>query len=330
MKAGDHMNLTQLVHRLEHRRHVSEAATVTMAILGVIAFGTMIVPIYFTNPVNDIAENAPAASSASSTPDAFQDVHLIGKAAVVYDLTTKHVLYEYNATERLPLASLTKLITIYAAASTLTPVSTVVITPTAVAQQGDGADLHLAVGQRFTFEDIARYALVASSNTGAEAIAEAAAREKATTNTDLLASAIAALGLAQTNANNGTGLDETSTEAGAYGSAQDVAVLAGDLLTKAPVIARATTYPSVTIADASGVLHTEANTNQDIVTVPSPLLSKTGYTDLAGGNLVVVFDAGINHPVAVVVLGSTEAGRFTDVQELIGRTLDQFGGVAPH
>jgi D-alanyl-D-alanine carboxypeptidase len=57
------------------------------------------------------------------------------------------------------------------------------------------------------------------------------------------------------------------------------------------------------------------------------MMSKTGYTDLAGGNLAVVFDAGIGHPVAVVVLGSTKEERFTDVQRLVRATSAQFAGL---
>jgi len=197
---------------------------------------------------------------------------------------------------------------------------------TAIAQDGDSG---LSVGETFAFKDIIRYALVASSNDAAEAIAEAAAQAQDKSSTSLLASAAAAAGLTQTYALNGTGLDESTKISGGYGSAQDVAVLAGAILKKAPTIASATIEPSVTVSDYQGVTHTLPNTNQDIVHVPNPLLSKTGFTDLAGGNLVVVFDAGIDHPVAVVVLGSTRDGRFTDVDKLVSRTLDHFAGVAP-
>ena len=57
------------------------------------------------------------------------------------------------------------------------------------------------------------------------------------------------------------------------------------------------------------------------------LLSKTGYTDLAGGNLALVFDAGIRHPVAVVVLGSSKEARFTDGIALVNAALAHFAGV---
>ena len=70
------------------------------------------------------------------------------------------------------------------------------------------------------------------------------------------------------------------------------------------------------------------NTDPIIGTVPRLLLSKTGYTDLAGGNLVLVFDAGIRHPIAIVVLGSSLKARFTDGATLVAAALAHFAGVA--
>jgi D-alanyl-D-alanine carboxypeptidase len=48
-------------------------------------------------------------------------------------------------------------------------------------------------------------------------------------------------------------------------------------------------------------------------------MGKTGFTDLAGGNLAIVFDVGLAHPVVAVVLGSSEEGRFSDMQKLVDR-----------
>jgi D-alanyl-D-alanine carboxypeptidase len=50
--------------------------------------------------------------------------------------------------------------------------------------------------------------------------------------------------------------------------------------------------------------------------IPGLIGGKTGYTDLAGGNLAIVFDADIGHPVIVVALHSTKEGRFEDVRAL--------------
>jgi D-alanyl-D-alanine carboxypeptidase len=71
-----------------------------------------------------------------------------------------------------------------------------------------------------------------------------------------------------------------------------------------------------------GFIHTAENTNKQVYSFPGLLGSKTGYTDYAGGNLAVVFDAGLNHPIAVVVLGSSLDGRFTDVRKLVDATAE--------
>jgi D-alanyl-D-alanine carboxypeptidase (penicillin-binding protein 5/6) len=327
MKAVENPDLKGLIERLEHRRLVRQTTTTTMAALGLIGFGVMMVPIFGGNHAAlPIAMNSGVATTTPAG-SAYQDLSLVARSAVVYDLATGKALYEKNANTQLPLASLTKLLTTYAAVTTLDKNTPITMSATAIAAEGDSG---LSVGETFAFKDIVRYALVASSNDAAQAVAEAAAKTQDKTDTSLLASAAAAAGLSQkTYALNGTGLDESAKVSGGYGTAQDVALLSGALLKKARGIAQATIERSVTVTDYSGVSHTLPNTNQDIVHIPNPLLSKTGYTDLAGGNLVVVFDAGINHPVAVVVLGSTRDGRFTDVDTLVKRTLDHFAGVTP-
>ena len=58
------------------------------------------------------------------------------------------------------------------------------------------------------------------------------------------------------------------------------------------------------------------NTDEALSYVPGVIVSKTGYTDLAGGNLAIIDDVGLMHPVALVVLGSSYDGRFTDMNLL--------------
>lgn len=269
--------------------------------------------------VEEVAPKPPA-------PDAFKNVWHEGKAAIVYDLKTGEVLYEKNAEAQLPLASLTKLLTVYAAAGVLSDTTPITITEAALAVEGESG---FFLGETFLFKDLARLALVSSSNDASTAIAAAAGQAKGVAGSALMASAAQAARLSQTYALNGTGLDENTEISGGYGSAHDVAVLAGELLTRAPHLARATTESSVTVSSVNGISHTHKNTNQGVISVPGVLLSKTGFTDLAGGNLVVVFDAGIDHPVAVVVLGSSVEGRFTDVDRLMKATLAHFAGIAP-
>ena len=68
---------------------------------------------------------------------------------------------------------------------------------------------------------------------------------------------------------------------------------------------------------SSGDFHDYENTNEVIYAIPNLLGSKTGFTDLAGGNLTIAFDAGLNRPIIVTVLGSTREERFSDVVGLV-------------
>lgn len=268
---------------------------------------------------------APEPVAVAPAPDAYAKVKLNAKAAIVYDLSTGHALYEKNARTQLPLASLTKLLTVYAASDALMMNSSVTLSPEAVAAEGDSG---LTAGESFTVTDLAKLALVASSNDAAAALALAAGDSKQATSESLLAGVAAAVGLSQTYALNGTGLDESESLSGGYGSAQDVALLAGAVARKMPEIARATTKPRVSVYSYQGIHHQLPNTDTLVERLPGLMLSKTGFTDLAGGNLAVVFDASFGHPVAVVVLGSTREARFTDVDELVEATLAHFAGVS--
>jgi len=315
------MNLNELSFLDRHRDLIQSGSILAIGalILAGAAYGALA-----SFDATPVPSDSAVATSTEPAPNAYANMHLTGHAAIVYDLATGDTLYAQDADRPLPLASLTKLLTLYAAAGVLQDQSPVSITPTALAQDGDYG---LTQGETFAFKDLARFALVGSSNDAAEAIAEAAASSRSMGNVQLLAGAAAAAGLTHTHAENGTGLDLNTTEAGAFGSARDVALLASKLLTKAPAIAGSTVEPSVTVRSSTGAVHTLPNTNQDVVHVPGILLSKTGFTDIAGGNLVVIYDAGIGHPIAVVVLGSTHEGRFTDVENLINATGAHFAGV---
>lgn len=266
----------------------------------------------------------PIATTTQVAPNAFMGINLTGQAAIVYDLTTGQTLYAENAERQLPLASLTKLLTVYAGATMLGQGAQISISSTSLAAEGDN---NFYAGEIFTFSELARFALVGSSNDAAEAIAEAVAARRATTLRDSLAAAAGSAGLAKTYAVNGSGLDISTAASGGYGSARDMAVLAGALVKASPRLAEATTQGSVTIRSVAGEAHSLPNTNQGAASVPGIMLSKTGFTDLAGGNLAVVVDVGIGHPVAIVVLGSTREGRFQDVNRLLNATQQYFTGI---
>lgn len=293
---------------------------VAIGAVAVIVAGMLVV-------MHPIAREAPVAQAPAPSGDvsAYDGVRVGARAAIVYDLVTGEVLYEKNAEAQLPLASLTKLLTLFAASNALSREAPITLTASALEAEGDNG---FVPGEQFTFEELARMALVASSNDAAAAIAETTAIARNTTSESMLASVASALGLTQTYATNGTGLDENGSISGGYGSAKDIAILAGELLNRIPEIARASLDPTITATSVTGKSYTLKNTNPDAGRIHGLLLSKTGFTDLAGGNLAIVYDAGIAHPIAIVVLGSTRDERFVDVNNLVRATDSYFSSAS--
>ena len=244
---------------------------------------------------------------------------ITAKAAIIYDPVTKEVLFAKNADVQLPLASLTKLMSADTVLSLSPTNSSVTITAQDIKPEGDWG---LIPGETWNLLDLLRFGLVASSNDAMQAAAAAAPG-------DVIADMnkrAQQLGLTQTYFTNPTGLDVNLETAGAYGSAHDVAVLAATFLAQYPALFEATTHSSVSMTSQGHTL-TATSTDVPILDIPGLIAAKTGYTDLAGGNLVAAFDTGINHPLIVAVLGSTVDGRFEDVKTLINaarQTLAQY------
>ena len=167
--------------------------------------------------------------------------------------------------------------------------------------------------------------LIESSNDGAYAAASAAgAADAGVSDPDLGLSHFLKLmnkkageiGLTQTYFLNETGLDQNTFLSGAYGSARDVAYLMIYAIKTHPEIFELTRYTTTESRSLSDLTHQVKNTNQSVNKIPALIASKTGFTDLAGGNLAVAFDAGFERPIIVVVLGSSQDGRFTDAEKL--------------
>lgn len=313
------MNTSDLQKLAARARSMREAGITLLFASGILSL------FFFLSPALGQSISAPVTIAASVARSAFADVPVEAKAAIVYDLAAGETLYAKNADAQLPLASLTKLLTAYAALIELSPNTPITIPASIASIEGPHT---FSIGQTLSLADLTRLTLTASLNDGAAALASATAERENRSQSEMLASAAAALGLSQTYAVNGSGLDVNAAVSGGYGSARDIARLAGALVERFPTIVAATTRKSAEAVSEDGTHFTVMNTDPIIGTVPRLLLSKTGYTDLAGGNLVLVFDAGIRHPIAIVVLGSSLKARFTDGAALVAAALAHFAGVA--
>lgn len=258
----------------------------------------------------------------------FPNVTLLAGAAIVLDETTGEILFEKNADVQLPLASLTKIMTVLVA-SELAPDNVVVsISGDALKTEGENG---FTEGERWRFEDLLEAMLVKSSNDSAAAIASVAGAfaPVGTSSADTLEERFIErmnerakeLRLSATYFLNPTGLDTNEAVSGGYGSARDTALLFGKAVRRAPMAFEATREESVTLHSLDDAKYTFDNTNTEVKGLPGIIASKTGFTDLAGGNLAVMFEAGPVHPITIIVLGSTKEGRFEDAKKLSEATL---------
>ncbi len=279
-----------------------------------------------TESQNANAQAAAVINSRQIAERKIENVNLAARSAYVLDMQTGKVLYVKNEDEILPLASVTKLMTALLAHEILSEKTTVGVTYNAITQEGDSG---LLGGERFSRETLSNLTLMTSSNDGAYALAEAAGGELGG---GIEAEAFVAamniraqqLDLGSLKFYNPTGLDLSENQAGAFGSAEDIAHLMSYIVGNYPEILASTKETTDRFYNQNGDYHNAQNTNSTVDSIPGLIGSKTGYTTLAGGNLVVAFDAGLNHPIIIVVLGSSRDGRFEDVIKLTKATQNLF------
>jgi len=241
-------------------------------------------------------------------PNTFENLNLKAKAAYVFEPQTKTVLFKKNETLQLPLASITKIMTTLVARDYV-----------------DEKQKIKFADKNWRVEDLINYVLMVSSNDGAKELASVAmwnAGYKNKTFIDLMNEKAKLLGLNQTYFLDEAGLDVSDTQSGGYGSAKDVAKMFAYAIKRIPNDLDATAIKDTWFRTDSED-QPAINTNKALNSIPGFFAGKTGYTYLAGGNLVVAFDPGFSSPVVAVVLGSTKEGRFDDIKKLVNATIKQ-------
>jgi D-alanyl-D-alanine carboxypeptidase len=252
----------------------------------------------------DVVEEKKAAPLFDQ--EAFRDVHITGKAYIVYDLVDQKIIAAKNETTPLPLASITKVMMALSSILHKSKNEKVIILPKSIE---DGYDLGLKDHQVWKLSELLKYTLIFSSNDGAETIADNFGGKEFFVKQMNDDAEFLSLNLQFTDP---AGRD-LHGEIGGKGSALEVAKLFFFARKYMPEILDATTKKRGTVLSSSGKVVGIPNTNQEIQTLPGAEASKTGFTDMAGGNLAVIVDISVGHPVVIVVLGSTVEGRFRDV-----------------
>lgn len=272
-----------------------------------------------SRPTINLSDVAP-----EDTTSTIEEVSISARAAYVWDVRGQRALYKKNESETLPLASITKLMTAMVTHELISERTDVSLPLTAIQQSGNSG---LVAGETLSIEELNQLALVSSSNDAAFALANAAGALLG--DRDPAQQFIAAMNIRADELEldslaflNTTGLDINTSAPGAVGNAKEVSFLLEYILEEYPQIISITQEDSTRVYNSNGIYHDADNTNAIISRIPNLLASKTGYTDLAGGNLTVAFDLGLDRPIIVTVLGSTRDARFTDVLTLIEAVQD--------
>jgi D-alanyl-D-alanine carboxypeptidase (penicillin-binding protein 5/6) len=236
------------------------------------------------------------------------------RAWYVVNGTTGEVLTAHDARARVPIASITKLMTVLVALRHLRPDEVVTVTSGA-AQVGESR-IPLHAGQRITVHDLLEGALIQSANNAADALAAAAAGGDTATFVTWMNARARQLGLRDTHFVRPDGLDAP----GHVSSARDVALLARVAM-RSPVVRRIVALRSTPIEGGAFTVHTW---NDLLGVYPGVIGVKTGHTSDAGWCQV----AAVRRPgytIYAVVLGApTRGARNDDVQRLLTWGLAQY------
>jgi D-alanyl-D-alanine carboxypeptidase (penicillin-binding protein 5/6) len=239
------------------------------------------------------------------------------RAYLVEDGRTGEVLLAQNPARQVPIASLTKLMTVLITLEHARPTDLVTISPQAAAV-GESS-VRLRAGEQLTVRDLLEAALIQSANDAAWALAEHVGQGSEQRFVFMMNRRARQLGLADTHFVRPDGLDAP----GHVSSARDVTALARILMQK-PLVRKIVGMQDATIAGGRS-LHTW---NDLLGNFPGLVGVKTGHTTTAGWSEVAAA-RGSGVTVYATVLGSPgRSARNADLVELLRWGLARFR-VAP-
>jgi D-alanyl-D-alanine carboxypeptidase (penicillin-binding protein 5/6) len=229
------------------------------------------------------------------------------KSAISVDLDSGAILYEKNPHQRLPIASITKLMTmsIILEENDLNEIAKV----SNYAANIEGSQMYLYAGEEMTVENLLYGAIIASANDAAITLAEHNAG-----NVDAFVEKMnkkaKEIGLLNTHFSNPIGLDQTYN----YSTAYDIVKLSkyayqNEFIKKAAII------KELNVQSINGTSnHKLESTNLLLDSYLKIKGLKTGSTDLAGECLVAITENETGNEIFTVVLNSPS--RFTETKIL--------------
>jgi serine-type D-Ala-D-Ala carboxypeptidase (penicillin-binding protein 5/6) len=243
------------------------------------------------------------------------------RAGLLFNLATGQVLWQRNPYLRMPIASLTKMMTALLTVEREPPDARVLVTKTAAAAAGSKVGV-LPVGRHVRLETLLYGLMLPSGNDAAIALAQHEAGSIHEFVARMNAHA-AALGLGCTRYSSPSGY----VDAGNFSCAADLAVLAHVDLSQPRIASIARTYSAkLPLAIKGGSVYLYNNNPLLIYHYPGATGLKTGFTDAAGRCLVAT---ATRHGVELgaILLDSRDPG--TQARQLLNRGFEGVYGQRP-
>lgn len=239
------------------------------------------------------------------------DLGLNAKSAILMEESTGNILYESNPDERLPIASVTKVMTmllIMEAVDSGKISLDDMVTVSENAMSYGGSTMFLETGEQLTVNDMLKGIAVASANDGCVAMAEHLAGSESAF-VDMMNEKAKKLGMENTHFMNTNGLDEEDH----YSSARDVAIMSRELMKHETIF----NYTSIWMDTLRGGKFQLANTNKLIRFYDGANGLKTGSTSKALCCLSAAAKRNDMQLIAVVLGAPTSAERFASAKSLL-------------
>ncbi len=233
------------------------------------------------------------------------------KAYILVEQSTGSVLDEFNADEQLPIASVTKVMTMLLIMEEIDSGRLSyddMVTVSENAMSYGGSTMFLETGEQLTVSDMLKGIAVASANDGCVAMAEHIAGSE-TAFVDRMNEKAQELGMENTHFINTNGLDDENH----YSSARDVAIMSRALLGHPDILK----YTSIWTDELRGGKFKLANTNKLIRFYTGANGLKTGSTSSALCCLSASALRDDMQLIAVVLGAPTSAKRFSSAKALL-------------
>ena len=201
------------------------------------------------------------------------------KSAILIEQGTGQVLYEMNADQTMPPASITKIMTLLLTFEAMEQGKFQYDTPLSCSEHAasmGGSQIWLEPGEQMTVDEILRATFISSANDAAVVLAEAVAGSEDAF-VSMMNEKAKELGMENTHFANATGLDAQDH----YSTARDIAIMSAALL-RYPDVTR---YSTVWMDSLRGGATELVNTNKMVRFYKGATGLKTGTTDGAGAGL---------------------------------------------